>query len=130
MRITKDTPVSELFHSEDLTHWGIKGMKWGVRRYQNEDGTLTSAGKKRYDYDYKGYRLDDGYMVPVSSPHKDALPDVGSDFSVLMNGWVDTGRKHVQNMPLFDATISDIDFDSIPKTMPSFDYDEWLKENT
>ena len=31
-----------------LTHWGIKGMKWGVRRYQNKDGSLTSAGKKRY----------------------------------------------------------------------------------
>ena len=31
----------------ELYHWGIKGMKWGVRRYQNEDGTLTAAGKKR-----------------------------------------------------------------------------------
>ncbi len=33
---------------EELYHFGIKGMKWGVRRYQNADGTLTSAGKKRY----------------------------------------------------------------------------------
>lgn len=31
-----------------LTHHGVKGMKWGVRRYRNEDGTLTEAGKKRY----------------------------------------------------------------------------------
>lgn len=31
-----------------LMHYGIKGMKWGVRRYQNSDGTLTSAGKRRY----------------------------------------------------------------------------------
>ena len=32
----------------ELYHHGIKGMHWGVRRYQNPDGTLTGAGKKRY----------------------------------------------------------------------------------
>lgn len=35
----------------ELYHWGIKGMKWGVRRFQNEDGSLTPAGRKRYDTD-------------------------------------------------------------------------------
>ena len=34
--------------SNDLQHWGIKGMRWGVRRYQNADGSLTPAGVKRY----------------------------------------------------------------------------------
>lgn len=31
-----------------LVHHGIKGQRWGVRRFQNEDGTLTPAGEKRY----------------------------------------------------------------------------------
>lgn len=32
----------------ELYHWGIKGMRWGVRRYQNKDGSLTAAGRKHY----------------------------------------------------------------------------------
>lgn len=35
----------------ELYHFGIKGMRWGVRRFQKKDGGLTSAGKKRYDND-------------------------------------------------------------------------------
>lgn len=36
-------------YSDELQHWGIRGMRWGNRRYQYKDGTLTPAGKKRYN---------------------------------------------------------------------------------
>ena len=36
-----------------LAHYGVLGMKWGVRRYRNKDGSLTNAGKKRYGRDLK-----------------------------------------------------------------------------
>lgn len=35
---------------DSLVHYGIKGQRWGIRRYQNEDGSLTDAGRKRYGY--------------------------------------------------------------------------------
>lgn len=43
-----DTPISYLFDDEDISHSGIFGMKWGIRRYQNKDGSLTEEGKLRY----------------------------------------------------------------------------------
>ena len=38
-------------NADELKHYGIKGMKWGVRRFQNSDGSLTADGKKRYSGD-------------------------------------------------------------------------------
>lgn len=35
-------------YNKELYHYGVKGMKWGIRRYQNPDGSLTDKGKKRY----------------------------------------------------------------------------------
>jgi hypothetical protein len=35
----------------ELYHHGIKGQKWGIRNYQNEDGTLTAEGYERYKQD-------------------------------------------------------------------------------
>lgn len=36
-------------YKDELYHHGIKGQKWGVRHYQNTDGSLTAAGKERYN---------------------------------------------------------------------------------
>ena len=58
--------------SEYLAHYGIKGQKWGVRRFQNKDGSRTPEGRKRYD----------GVMVPnrtvfVSGSSKTQTKDSG-----------------------------------------------------
>lgn len=41
----------------EMEHSGIKGMKWGVRRYQNPDGSLTDEGRRRYGYGKEASRL-------------------------------------------------------------------------
>lgn len=42
------------FVSEDyLCHYGVRGIKWGIQRYQNPDGSLTSEGRKKAKTEYK-----------------------------------------------------------------------------
>ena len=46
-------------YSDELYHHGVKGQKWGIRRYQNPNGTLTEEGKIRYGVDPKTGKLSD-----------------------------------------------------------------------
>ena len=51
-------------YNNELYHHGIKGMKWGVRRFQNVDGSYTGAGKRRYGY------ISDDDRVPYAKKHR------------------------------------------------------------
>lgn len=88
-------------NSNELAHWGIKGMKWGKRRYQNPDGTLTPAGKKRlakaqkkYDRDYKkNYRKN--YIIAQNRTADYAnevlIPRINAKYSKIIktDDWAD-----------------------------------------
>lgn len=58
------------FYSDELYHHGIKGQKWGIRRYTNPDGTLTKEGKQRYRVnsvgEYRKKQLDAGKSITDS----------------------------------------------------------------
>ena len=59
-----------------LIHYGILGMKWGVRRYQNKDGSLTSAGKKRYsDND----NIKEAPQKNTEEPKKKSVKDMSDE---------------------------------------------------
>lgn len=60
---------------KELYHHGIKGQKWGIRKYQNEDGSLTSEGKARYGYDETTGKLSKEGRKVEKSDRKEALKD-------------------------------------------------------
>lgn len=65
----------------ELYHWGIKGMRWGVRRYQNKDGSLTPAGKKRYSDDPDRQAVDSAKIKVKSA--KRVAKKAGNHYNVV-----------------------------------------------
>lgn len=105
---------------DELKHYGILGMKWGIRRYQNKGDTLTTKGKTRHNTEEQDTFDSDGYMIPAKSSRKDMIEDYDVGLRSFTNSWADLGKSYVENMPLFNADIVDIDFDSIPSAMPTY----------
>lgn len=52
---------------DELQHWGIKGMKWGQRRFQNKDGSLTPAGEKRYNKEMERLEKQKGKIADANA---------------------------------------------------------------
>jgi len=59
------------YYDQSLYHFGIKGMKWGIRRYENYDGTYTKAGLKRYKQSESGYDTVHAVRNSVKNTYKE-----------------------------------------------------------
>ena len=84
-----------------LAHFGIKGQKWGIRRFQNPDGTLTPEGKRRY---YKNANSNYDLFMDVKNRYNNIdgermIDDANKKWHIkledekqLYNGWKDIGN--------------------------------------
>ena len=70
----------------ELFHHGIKGQKWGVRRYQNADGSLTAEGQKRYERDVRennAKKKDNRAIIDGPDPKRWAAEDLDRSKQVV-----------------------------------------------
>lgn len=88
---------------QDLYHWGIKGMRWGVRRYQNNDGSLTPAGKKRYSDDPDRKSVDTAKLKLKSA--KRAAKKAGNHYNVVSTD--ENWKKYRKSLSNMDDTRVD-----------------------
>lgn len=102
---------------KELLHWGIKGQKWGRRRFQNQDGSLTPAGEKRYGVgDGDNDKSSGDFLGPNAKtvPGRKPLGNVGKTKG--SSGQQSTNTKSENN-----------DLKSIPGVKPL--YNPQLKKN-
>ena len=98
----------------ELYHHGIKGQKWGIRRFQNEDGSLTAEGKARYQVnDYTGKMSKEGkklYKADVKATRREIAGDYSDTYDKNYDRIMKEkyGNKHWTNLNKKERNVIDI----------------------
>ena len=98
--------------SDYISHFGVKGMKWGIRRYQNRDGSLTPEGRKRYGRSEDSEKVRELRKKPVSAMSNQELETVirrmnlERQYRDLKSSEINSGKKKAKEVLDYANTAS------------------------
>lgn len=98
--------------SDYISHFGVKGMKWGIRRYQNRDGSLTPEGRKRYGRSEDSEKVRELRKKPVSAMSNQELETVirrmnlERQYRELKSSEINSGKKKAKEVLDYANTAS------------------------
>lgn len=102
--------MSNTYSDEYLMHHGIKGQRWGIRRYQNTDGSLTEKGYKHYKVNPDGsFKSERNRRKYIRDSEKMAKREKTKNRRYLIGGLIATGLAFaVANRYLFKLPAKEI----------------------
>ena len=104
------TSEGNIISEDKLYHWGIKGMKWGVRRYQNSDGSLTAAGRKRLEKKDQKWakRNTDKITAKAKKASQKELNAYGNELLKLPGALKANGKLSAQTVNAYNRKMAEL----------------------
>ena len=99
-----------LIYDGELYHWGVKGMRWGVRRYQNPDGSLTEKGRRRLEKaDQKWARKKtDKITAKAKKASQKELDRYGNELLKLQGARKSNGKLSAQTINAYNKKMAEL----------------------
>lgn len=104
------TSDGSFISDESLYHYGIKGMRWGIRRYQNPDGSLTPAGRKHFEKaDIKwAKKKTDKITAQAKKASQKELDTYGKELLKLPNALKANGKLSAQTVNAYNRKMAEL----------------------
>ena len=104
------TSDGSFISDEELYHYGTKGMRWGIRRYQNPDGSLTPAGRKRLEKaDIKwAKKKTDKITAQAKKASQKELDAYGKELLKLPNALKTNGKLSAQTVNAYNRKMAEL----------------------